>query len=178
MYGGGGTPITDDESDEDQLSTSGSNAGAYGGYSSQNQGSNYGDYSGGGAGGGFTETVLDDNNDHDDAMSGGGGGVVGGSTVNAGPFDDNDVDHNDNGGESENWVNIDYEGQSFRVPISDRVRTFAYVHFVLSLSLSLHGDDRPLSDHSKGTLSGISWSINMRGRLRLRLRRRTTSWTL
>ena len=121
MYGGGGTPVTDDESDEDQQNNAGPNVNAYGGYSSQNQGSTYGDYSSGGAGGGFTETVLDDNNDDpDDAMNGGGAGM---SNPGNGPFDDHNG-HGDDNGEDGNWVRIEYEGQAFTVPISDRVRTF------------------------------------------------------
>eukprot|EP01084_Bolivina_argentea_P106288 190239_1 len=103
MYGNG-TPQSDDSEDEDLNHNQNLNAGA--GYTAmpQHQNTNYADYSNA-AGGGFTENILDDNQNH---------GADGG----AGWDDDNDMN------QSDNWVTIDYEGQSFRVPLTDTIRTF------------------------------------------------------
>merc|ERR1712228_23955 len=71
-----------------------------------NNNNNYSDYSNtAGGGGGFTENVLDDDNDEN----------------NNNQWDD---DQNMNDTDNDNWIIIDYEGQSFRVPLTDNVRTF------------------------------------------------------
>ena len=125
MYGSGNTPVTD--SDDDNQSnhvTPGNEAGGGGGYTDEdddvnhnNNNNGYSDY--GSGGGGFTETVLDDDNND-------------GVGEDNGAWDDDQGmnNHNNNGQENnnneeyENWVDIDYEGQSFHVPLTDKIRTF------------------------------------------------------
>eukprot|EP01084_Bolivina_argentea_P128908 227776_1 len=87
------------------------------------------DYSGGG--GGFTENVIDENNSaiiiDDDGM---------------------DINENDNENDTENWVIIDYEGQTFRVPLTDSIVTFGDIkRYLLSLQQSHIGTIEITSSH-------------------------------
>eukprot|EP00486_Rosalina_sp_Unknown_P013758 CAMPEP_0201592736 /NCGR_PEP_ID=MMETSP0190_2-20130828/190549_1 /ASSEMBLY_ACC=CAM_ASM_000263 /TAXON_ID=37353 /ORGANISM="Rosalina sp." /LENGTH=241 /DNA_ID=CAMNT_0048051643 /DNA_START=213 /DNA_END=939 /DNA_ORIENTATION=+ len=124
---GGNTPVTDESDDDNQSNhvTPGNTAGgAGGGYTDEdddvnhNNSNAYSDY-GTGGGGGFTETVLDDDNNGEDN-----GAWDNDENVNNN-INNNAADgENNNNEEYENWVDIDYEGQSFHVPLTDKIRTF------------------------------------------------------
>eukprot|EP01084_Bolivina_argentea_P303407 523818_1 len=126
MYGADGTPVTDESDDEDMNNNNNNNNNNT---NNTNNNNNYIDYSAGG--GGFTENVIDENDNiiiDDDGM---------------------DTMMNDNLSDEINWVLINYEGQIFRVPLTDEIRTFGDIkRYLLSKQQQHIGTIEITSSHS------------------------------
>eukprot|EP00484_Ammonia_sp_Unknown_P018207 CAMPEP_0197031454 /NCGR_PEP_ID=MMETSP1384-20130603/10456_1 /TAXON_ID=29189 /ORGANISM="Ammonia sp." /LENGTH=472 /DNA_ID=CAMNT_0042460985 /DNA_START=78 /DNA_END=1496 /DNA_ORIENTATION=+ len=136
MYGTG-TPVTDESDDDDDMhgisNTNQTPAGGYQAGDTANQHnlpdtSNYSSYStttdNAGGGGGFTETILDDdNNEHNAEAWDEDHHQAGASNTNLAHHQTSN-NYGVDATESENWLNIDYEGQPFHVPLTHEIRTF------------------------------------------------------